>query len=75
MFFSKSYAEEFNGKSNLNRPGGETRKRYFGKGKENLCWLSVWNTGFKLMFLFMEKTISIIQELEIDGEIKNPEYG
>ena len=37
--------------------------------KKNLCWLSVWNTGFKLTFYFMEKNIKGIHELSID-EIK-----
>ena len=49
-------------------------KSWLGKvlnKKRNLCWLSVWNTGFKLTFYFTEKTISGINELEIDDEIKN----
>ena len=49
-------------------------KNWLGKilnKKKNLCWLSVWNTGFKLTFYFTEKTITSIQELEIDDEIKN----
>jgi len=49
-------------------------KSWLGKilnKKKNLCWLSVWNTGFKLTFYFMEKNIKGIQELEIDDEIKN----
>ena len=39
--------------------------------KKNLCWLSVWNTGFKLTFYFTEITITGIQKLEIDDETKN----
>ena len=49
-------------------------KSWLGKilnKKKNLCWLSVWNTGFKLTFYFTEKTIKGIHELEIDNEIKN----
>jgi len=53
-------------------------KSWLGKilnKKKNLCWLSVWNTGFKLTFYFTEKTISGIQELDIDDEIKNTTGG
>jgi hypothetical protein len=39
--------------------------------KKNVCWLSVWNTGFKLTFYFTEKTIEGIYELDIDNEIKD----
>ena len=39
--------------------------------KKNLCWLSVWNTGFKLTFYFTEKTIEGIHELDVDDAIKN----
>ena len=49
-------------------------KSWLGKilnKKKNLCWLSVWNTGFKLTFYFTEKTIKGIQDLEIDDGIKN----
>ncbi|MCL2269812.1 MAG: DUF3788 domain-containing protein [Treponema sp.] len=49
-------------------------KSWLGKilyKKKNLCWVSLWNTGFKLTFLFTEKTINGIHELEIDNEIKN----
>ena len=38
--------------------------------KKNMCWLSAWNTGFKLTFFFTEKTISGVYELEINNEIK-----
>jgi len=38
--------------------------------KKNLCWLSVWNTGFKLTFFFTEKTIDGVYELDISDEIK-----
>lgn len=37
--------------------------------KKNLCWLSVWNTGFKLTFYFTEKTIDGVYALSDD--IKN----
>ena len=40
------------------------------KKKKNLCWLSVWNTGFKLTFLFTEKTIDGIYKLEINNDLK-----
>jgi len=49
-------------------------KSWLGKilnRKKNICWLSVWNTGFKLTFYFTERNISGIYELEIDGEIKD----
>ena len=49
-------------------------KSWLGKilyKKKNLCWVSIWNTGFKITFYFTEKTINGIQELEIDDEIKN----
>jgi hypothetical protein len=39
--------------------------------KKNMCWLSVWNTGFKLTFYFAEKALGGIFELDIDNEIKN----
>jgi len=39
--------------------------------KKNICWLSIWNTGFKLTFYFTEKTIGGLFELEIDVKIKN----
>jgi hypothetical protein len=39
--------------------------------KKNMCWLSVWNTGFKLTFYFAEKAIGGIYELDIDNEIKS----
>ena len=38
--------------------------------KKNHCWLSVWNTGFKLTFYFTEKTIDGVCELAIDEKIK-----
>ena len=38
--------------------------------KKNLCWLSVWNTGFKLTFYFTEKTIGGALNLDIDNKIK-----
>ena len=38
--------------------------------KKNLCWLSVWNTGFKLTFYFTEETIKGVYELDINDEIK-----
>jgi hypothetical protein len=38
--------------------------------KKNICWLSIWNTGFKLTFYFTEKTINGLFELEINDAIK-----
>ena len=38
--------------------------------KKNQCWLSIWNTGFKLTFYFTEKTINGVHELNINNEIK-----
>ena len=49
-------------------------KSWLGKilnKKKNLCWLSVWDIGFKLTFYFTEKTLKGIHELEIDDKIKN----
>ncbi|MCL2765956.1 MAG: DUF3788 domain-containing protein [Treponema sp.] len=49
-------------------------KSWLGKllfKKKNLCWISVWNTGFKVTIFFTEKTISGFHELKIDDEIKN----
>jgi hypothetical protein len=48
-------------------------KTWLGKillKKKNICWLSIWNTGFKLTFYFSEKTIEGVYELDIDNEIK-----
>jgi hypothetical protein len=38
--------------------------------KKTICWLSLWDTGIKLSFYFTEKTISGINDLKIDKEIK-----
>ena len=38
--------------------------------KKTVCWLSVWNIGFKITFYFTEKTIGGIYELDISEEIK-----
>ena len=38
--------------------------------KKNICWLSIWDTGFKLTFYFTKETIEGIYNLEIDNEIK-----
>ena len=38
--------------------------------KKNMCWLSIWNTGFKLTFYFTEKTIEGVYRLDINNEIK-----
>ncbi len=49
-------------------------KSWLGKilhKKKNLCWLSIWNIGFKLTFYFTEKSIKGIYELEIDEKVKN----
>ena len=48
-------------------------KSWLGKilyKKKNICWLSVWNTGFKLTFYFTNKTIDGISELSISDDIK-----
>lgn len=37
--------------------------------KKNLCWLSVWDAGFKLTFYFTGKTFDGLRELDIDGKI------
>ena len=64
----------------INAHNGAVEWRYYNDGKswlgkvlykkKNLCWLSIWNTGFKLTFYFTEKTIHGLQELEIDTDIK-----
>ena len=49
-------------------------KSWLGKvlnKKKNLCWVSVWNTGFKLTFYFPESAIDGVYQLDIDNEIKN----
>ena len=49
-------------------------KSWLGKvldKKKNLCWLSVWNNGFRLTFYFTGKTIDGLYELDIDNEIKD----
>ena len=49
-------------------------KSWLGKilyKKKNLCWVSLWNTGFKTSFFFTDKTINGIHELEIDSKIKD----
>jgi len=38
--------------------------------KKNYCWLSVWNTGFKLTFYFTEKAIDGVCALDINDNIK-----
>ena len=38
--------------------------------KKNHCWLSVWDTGFKLTFYFTEKAIGGVSELAINDKIK-----
>ena len=38
--------------------------------KKNYCWLSVWNTGFRLTFYFTEKTIDGVNDLDINEKIK-----
>ena len=38
--------------------------------KKNLCWLSVWDTGFKLTFYFTEKNVEGIYSLDINNDIK-----
>ena len=38
--------------------------------KKNLCWLSVWNTGFKLTFYFPEKFFEGLFRMDISDEIK-----
>ena len=38
--------------------------------KKNICWLSVWNTGFKLTFYFTENNIEGVYNLDINNDIK-----
>ena len=47
-------------------------KSWLGKilnKKKNICWLSVWSTGFKLTFYFTDKTIHGLSELSISEDI------
>jgi len=47
-------------------------KSWLGKilyKKKNLCWLSVWNTGFRMTFYFMERHIDGVYDLDISEEI------
>ncbi|MDR1890034.1 MAG: DUF3788 domain-containing protein [Zoogloeaceae bacterium] len=37
---------------------------------KNMCFLSIWNTGFKLEIYFTSKTLDGIYELEINKKIK-----
>jgi len=39
--------------------------------KKNLCWGFIENSGFGLSFLFTEKTINGVYELQINDDIKN----
>jgi hypothetical protein len=43
--------------------------------KRNICWLSIWNTGFKLTYYFTEKTINGVCDLDINDNIKNISKG
>ena len=48
-------------------------KSWLGKilyKKKNLCWFSVWNTGFKLTFYFTEETIEDVYALDINIDLK-----
>ena len=54
---------------NYYRDGGWLCKVLYKK--KNLCWLSIWNTGFKLGFLFTEKTIDGFLKLQISEEVKS----
>ena len=48
-------------------------KTWLGKilcKKKNLCWLSVWNTGFKLTFYFPGKAVDGLFALDIDDDVK-----
>jgi hypothetical protein len=48
-------------------------KSWLGKvmhKKKNLCWLSVWNTGFKMTFYFPEQYLEGFYQLDISEDIK-----
>jgi len=38
--------------------------------KKNLCWLTVWDSGFKLTFYLPERLMDGFYKLDIDDEIK-----
>jgi hypothetical protein len=41
------------------------------KKSRTVCWLSIWDTGFKISFFFTSKTISGVAALDISQKIKN----
>ena len=41
------------------------------KQKKTICWISIWNEFFKIVFYFTDKNSSDIQELEIVESLKN----
>lgn len=69
-FIEKITAQHLMPEWNYYRDGKSWLCKILNK-KKNLCWLSVWNTGFKLTFYFTEKTISGVYALEISDDIKN----
>ena len=70
----KEFAEKSSAKNlvlewNYYRDGKSWLCKVLNK-KKNLCWLSVWDTGFKLTFYFTQKTIVGVNNLEINDDIK-----
>ena len=76
----KSYALYFEFAKKINELHMILEWNYYNDGKswlckllhkkKNMCWLSVWNTGFKLTFYFPQRFIDGVCELDIDDEIK-----
>jgi hypothetical protein len=71
----KGFVDKINGKNltlewNYYKDGKSWLCKILNKNK-NICWLSIWNTGFKLTYYFNQKTINGISKLEINNDIKN----
>jgi hypothetical protein len=70
----KEFVDKINGKNltlewNYYKDGKSWLCKILNKDK-NICWLSIWNTGFKLTYYFNEKTINGVSKLEINNDIK-----
>ena len=64
----------------VNEKGLSAEWRYYSDGKswlckiinkkKTVCWLSIWDIGFKVSFYFTEKTIEGVNELKIKTHIE-----
>jgi len=76
---SKHYKRFTEFESKINSLGFTLEWNYYNDGKswlckvlfkkKNYCWLSIWNTGFKLTFYFTEITVKGVHDLNIDNKI------